>query len=152
MSILLAEQEALDKTLLQMGAQVKTIEGMVCFVRFDIDGTELFYVYNINAKKQYYLQKVLPYPVGAGIFSNPADVVAYIRRDLALFRNAAKSRTFSCFLETNTKIHKVLHKVEDTFLNYNVPIEEMKRISDVLDAVDAKLSEIRRDSKQIELK
>ena len=147
-----AEQEDLDKTLSQMGAQVKSIQGLVCFVRFDIDGRELFYVYNINAKNQYYLQKVLPYPVGAGIFSHPSDVIAYIKRDLKLFRNAVKSRTFESFLQASTKIHTVLHKVEDTFLNYNVPIEEMQRISDVLDAVDAKLGEIRKSSQKIDLK
>lgn len=152
MNYVSVEQDGLDMTLTQMGAQVKSIHGLLCFVRFDIDGTELFYVYNINAKNQYYLQKVLPYPVGAGIFSRPADVIAYIKRDIKLFKNAAKSRTFQCFIETNTKIHKVLHKTEDTFLNYNVPIEKLKHISEMLDAVERELADIQQHSPKIEMK
>ncbi len=128
MNFLSAEQDKLDMMLTQMGAQVKTINGLLCFVRFKIKDVELFYVYNINAKNQYYLQKVLPYPVGAGVFNSPDDIVSYIQNDINKFINASEKDSFELFLHTNSVLHSTIHKMENTFFEFDLSTEQLNSI------------------------
>ncbi|MFA9462854.1 MAG: hypothetical protein ACERKN_01035 [Velocimicrobium sp.] len=128
MNILSAEQDNIDMLLTQMGAKVKTIHGLICFVRFTIKDTEIFYVYNINAKDQYYLQKILPYPVGAGVFTKPSEIIDYIKKDISYYKTASKSTVFSDFININLELHGAMHKMEETFLNYNVPHDKLDEI------------------------
>jgi hypothetical protein len=149
MNIVAAEQGNLHMRLTQLGAEVKSIHGLLCFVRFHINETEIFYVYNINAKDQYYLQKVLPYPVGAGVFDKINDIVEYIEKDILQYTNASKSKVFQTFVETNLELHHILHKMEDTFMNYNVPSCRMDDIKEKLKEMNCILDEIQESSKKI---
>lgn len=146
MNFVSAEQDNLDMMLTQMGAQVKSIHGIICFAKFLINGTEFFYVYNINAKSQYYLQKVLPYPVGAGEFSRPSEIIAYIKNDIEKFKNASKNSTFEDFLKVNTKIHRIVHKLEDTFMNYKLEPQELEKIYREIEDVDNILDDAQKTS------
>lgn len=142
MNFISAEQDNIDMMLTQMGAKVKSIHGLVCYVSFKFNDTEILYVYNINAKNQYYLQKVLPYPVGAGEFSSPAEVVDYIKKDIHYYKTALKSSIFNDFVDINLKLHKTIHKMEEVFMNYNVPHEKMNEIEGKLNHIDQILNEI----------
>lgn len=142
MNFLSAEQDNIDLLLTQMGANVKSIHGLVGYVRFYINDVEIFYVYNINAKEQYYLQKVLPYPVGAGVFTKPAEIVSYIKKDISYYKTASKSSIFKDFVGTNLELHKTIHKMEETFLNYNVPHENMEEIGSKIQQINAILDQV----------
>ena len=143
MDIVSAEQTSLDMALTQIGAKVTSIHGLLCFVRYYIDDTELYYVYNINAKNQYYLQRVLPYPVGAGVFAKPDDIVEYIKNDIKQFENASNSSNFEEFIETTQRTHQTVHAIEEVFINYNVPLEKMQEIDTELSNITNILDDIK---------
>ena len=143
MDIVSAEQTSLDMALTQIGAKVTSIHGLLCFVRYYIDDTELYYVYNINAKNQYYLQRVLPYPVGAGVFAKPDDIVEYIKNDIKQFENASNSSNFEEFIETTQRTHQTVHAIEEVFMNYNVSPEKMQEIDTELSHITNILENIK---------
>lgn len=149
MNIISAEQDNIDMLLTQMGASVKSIHGLVCFVRFNINDTEIFYVYNINAKDQYYLQKVLPYPVGAGVFTKPSEIIEYIKKDINYYRKASKSSIFNDFISVNLELHHAIHKMEETFMNYNIPHEKMNEIVNRIEQLGQLINEVQETSKSL---
>ena len=149
MNILSAEQDQLDMQLTQMGAKVQSLHGLLCYIRFTIEDMELFYVYNINMKNQFFLQRIKPYPVSAGTFTNPQDIVEYIRDDVKQFRNAYNSKVFSEFVSVNAELQRLVQDVEDVFLGYNVPIEKMHEISNMILSVDSILEAIKNTSTKI---
>lgn len=137
MNIISAEQDNIDLMLTQLGANVKSIHGLVCFVKFEIDNTEILYVYNINAKQQFYLQKVLPYPVGAGIFTKPGEIIDYIKKDIAYYKTASKSTVFNDFIDINMELHHIIHNMEETFMHYNVPHEKLHEVEQKLQEINS---------------
>lgn len=149
MNVLSAEQDNIDMLLTQMGAKVKSIHGLVCFVHFYIDDTEIFYVYNINAKNQYYLQKVLPYSVGAGVFTKPSEIINYIKRDISYYKTASKSSMFEEFIDINLGLHGAIHKMEDTFMNYNVPHDKMDEIVTKIEEINHILKKVQEKEEPI---
>ena len=116
-----AQQDHLGMLLRQLGAEVREIHGLICFVRFDLNGTELFYVYNLNDDDEYYLQRVKPYPMSAGVFPTVADIVAYIEKDLRAFQNAMKSGQYAAFMELGQRLTALTQGLEDAFLHCGVP-------------------------------
>ncbi|MGB8451593.1 MAG: hypothetical protein WCD89_04605 [Anaerocolumna sp.] len=152
MNIVSAEQDNMDMLLTQLGAKVKSIHGLLCYVRFNINDTEIFYIYNINAKDQYYLQKVLPYPVGAGVFTKPSEIVEYIKNDIKFYKNASKSSVFGDFINTNVELHQIVHKLENTFMNYNVPSGKMKEISKELEHINEILDGVKDTCEKVVVK
>lgn len=149
MNILSAEQDNIDMLLTQMGAEVKSFHGLICYVNFMIDDTRIFYVYNINSKEQYYLQKVLPYPVGVGEFHKPSDIVDYIEKDLACYKNAAKSSMFKDFLQASRALQNTIQKMDETFLSYNVPHDKMGKILNEIAVIADTLADIQKTSSLI---
>ena len=146
-----AEQTNLDMLLTQIGAKVKSLHGLICFVEFYINDTRLLYIYNLNAKEQYALQRILPYPIGAGVFSSPEEVVGYIKEDIRQFKNASNSKTFDAFIETGMKLHQTVHEMEDVFMHYNVPLDKLQEIQDELERIKSVLNEIKNTSDKIVL-
>lgn len=149
MNILSAEQEDLDMQLTQMGAKVNSIHGLVCYVSFNINDTKIFYVYNLNVKEQYFLQKVLPYPVGVGEFTHPSEIVDYIKKDILCYKNASKSSVFKDFININMDLNKTVCKMEETYLNYNVPHEKLNEIVDEIEKINQTLTNIQKESKPV---
>lgn len=141
-----AQLEEVDMRLTQMGAKVTSLHGIVSFIHFTIDQTELFYVYNINAKDEYFLQMVKPYPAGAGIFSKPQDIIEYIKKDIRQFQNATNSNVFGEFVAVNQGLYTLIRSIKCVFMTYNVPKEKMRQIKEKVDEIAALLDEIRSTS------
>lgn len=135
--------------LAQMGADVTSLHGMICFIRFKLDNIELAYVYNLNANNQYYLQMIRPFHEGAGVFSKPREIVAYIQNDLKQFSNAHNSKHFDDFVEVNRRLYAAVQNVKDVFMAYNVPHQKMEQIKEKIGEIDALLGDIRETSPQI---
>lgn len=142
MNIISAEQDNIDMQLTQMGAKVKSIHGLVCFVRFHMNDTDIFYVYNINAKDQYYLQKVLPYPVGAGVFTKPAEIIDYIKKDISSYKIASKEPLFKDFVNVNLELDQTIHNMEETYMNFDIPKEKLKEIAGKVEQINNLLKEV----------
>lgn len=151
MNSISASQDELDMILTQMGAQVKSVHGIISYIRFKIDDTELFYVYNINADEQFYLQMVKPYPVGAGVFSKPRELINYIKNDIKQFSNAKNSSVFDEFIAVNQQLHLRMHSIQDMFMGYNVPIDKMIMIEKKIDEIKNLIEDIKTTSTKIEI-
>ena len=75
-----AAQHAMKLT--QMGANVKQVSGKLCYVSFDLGYMTLEYVYNINAKGKYFLERIKPYPLPIKAYDNEDDVIDIIEIDV----------------------------------------------------------------------
>tara|TARA_Y100001933_G_C18709205_1_gene442496 strand:+ start:64 stop:546 length:483 start_codon:yes stop_codon:yes gene_type:complete len=126
--------------LKQMGADVTVINSKLCYVAFDLSGFKVSYVYNVNKRNKYFLERIKPYPLWLREFDNEEDVIDIINIDLDQFRNAIKSHNIDRFIKIARKLDQVFHKYEDLFLYYNLPEEEVdrlyKEITDMEDDID----------------
>ncbi len=146
MQYMSAQQDHIGMLLRQMGADVKQINGLVCFVRFNLEGTELYYVYNLNADDMYFLQRVKPYPMSAGVFPDAAEIADYIERDLHAFQNAKKSGCFDTFVSANNRLVALSRGLEDAFLHSNIPKPYCAAVDKGLSALEQMLMDMRRDA------
>ena len=140
-----AQQDNIGMLLRQMGADVKQINGLTCFVRFDLDGTELMYVYNLNADDAYYLQRVKPYPMSAGVFPDAAGIAEYIQKDLRAFRTAVKSNCFDSFVNANQRLLAISRELEEAFLYHKIPERYCSAVNGGLDELEQTLRDIRQN-------
>lgn len=137
MNVNSAQGDAIETLLRQMGAyDIVKVRGLLYFMKFKLnDKFEISYSYNINAKKQYFLQRIKPYPIPQGVFSDEYEVVSFITKDLKKFNNAMNSSNFNLFLDVTKKVNSVTSKMEDLFLNYNVDKNEFLRLNKELDDI-----------------
>jgi len=125
-----------DIKLRQMGADVYVVNSKMCFVLFMVGKYEVAYVYNINNKGRYFLERIKPYPLALREFEKEEDVINIIEIDLEQFKNASKSHNIEEFIVINKNFNKALRKFEDLFLYYNVPKETADSIHQHLDQID----------------
>ncbi|QCX34252.1 hypothetical protein FDN13_11380 [Caloramator sp. E03] len=130
-----------EMMLRQMGAEVTCFLGKQCFVKFNKDGYEITYTYNINLKNKYFLQRIKPYPMSAGVFENLKDVVEMIKIDVEQFENVIKSGKFDKFLDINIKILEAARNLEDLFLYYKVDENVFDDLLKQIDIVKKKISD-----------
>ncbi|MCR8744941.1 hypothetical protein [Romboutsia lituseburensis] len=137
MNVNSAQGDAIETLLRQMGAyDIVKVRGLLYFMKFKLnDKFEISYSYNINAKKQYFLQRIKPYPIPQGVFSDEYEVVSFITKDLKKFNNAMNSSNFNLFLDVTKKVNSITSKMEDLFLNYNVDKNEFLRLNKELDDI-----------------
>ncbi len=114
--------------LKQMGADVTVINSKLCYISFDVSGFKVSYVYNVNKKNRYFLERIKPYPLPLREFESEDDVIEIINIDLDQFKNAIKSHNIDQFIALARKLDLVFHKFEDLFLYYNLPEDETKRL------------------------
>jgi len=85
--------------LIQMGADVTVVSGQMVYVSFDInDEIKVSYVYNINKKNRYFLERIRPYPISVKEFETAEDICNIIKIDVEQFRNAVKSHNIHDFI------------------------------------------------------
>ena len=136
MQMVSAQQDHIGMLLRQMGADVTQINGLVCFVRFHIGDTELFYVYNLNDDDAYYLQRVKPYPMSAGVFADAAQIADYIQRDVNAFRGATENADFTAYVETNRRLAALIKTLEDAYMGPGLPDAAVERVNECLTALE----------------
>lgn len=133
------EQNVHQIKLRQMGADITAIQGVLHYVRFMIKDTKFEYVYHINKKGEYFLQRKAPYPLNVGTYSKEDDVIDIINIDVNKMKNATKSKKFQRFIGDNQTISTILQNFEDLYLHYNVSrgdIEEIdKKILELKDLI-----------------
>ena len=135
--------------LKQMGADVTVINSKLCYIAFDLSGFKVSYVYNVNKKNKYFLERIKPYPLPLREFDNEDDVIDIINIDLDQFRNAIKSHNIESFITIARKLNAVFHKFEDLFLYYNLPEDETKRLYDEILEMEKDIERIKEDSERI---
>lgn len=137
--IISAEVLAQSMKLRQMGADITVINSKMCYVHFDISGFQLEYVYNVNARGNYFLERIKPYPLPLKEFDREDAVVEIIEIDLEQFKNAIKSHNINEFIDISRRMNQTIRKFEDLFLYYNVPAEETEIILQKLNEINAEI-------------
>lgn len=135
--------------LQQMGAKVQVINSKLCYVNFDIGGFKIQYVYNVNSKGNYFLERIKPYPLPLREFENEADIIESIEIDLEQFKNAIRSHNIETFININRRLHKLLKKFEDLFLYYNLPAEDIENINKQLDSCELDIEKMKSKSERL---
>ncbi|NTW71977.1 MAG: hypothetical protein HGA49_07040 [Eubacteriaceae bacterium] len=138
----LVDQDNAVKLLQQMGARVEILHGLLCNVKLSREGIEIEYVYTVAKANEFLLQRVKPYPLGAGMFTTLDDMIEYIGYDVERLANASNSRVFSLFIEENKKLSRVSYYLENLFLNYNVPKNEMSKLNDMISEIENTIIEL----------
>ncbi len=135
--------------LRQMGGIVEEIKSKMCYVKFDVEGMRVSYVYNVNKRGNYFLERVKPYPAPIREYDEEDQIVDVIKTDLEQFKNASKSHNFNGFIEINKKMSETLKKFEDLFLYYNVPEEENRLIYNKLLEIEAEIEKTKRSVERV---
>lgn len=130
MNITSANGNMIETRLRLLGAtKIEKVSGVLYFVKFELDNhMEVSYAYNINAKDKYFLQRVKPYPIPEGLFSDEEQVVEFIKRDIEKFKNAQRSSNFEHFVELVQTMNQVSKDMESLFLNYNVEKVDLDKL------------------------
>lgn len=144
------EQDRATIIFRQMGGKVKSIHGVQCYIKFCIDDSiEVYYVYNVNKDNEYYLQRIKPYPFGAGVFTSVDMIIQFVKEDLERFKNASLSSVFDIFIENNQRLNTLMESIENLFLRKNVPKDKMLEISNILEELDIKIMGIYNNSPDV---
>ena len=113
---------------------------------------EISYVYNINAKSQYFLQRISPYPLPKGLFSTQDEIIDFIEKDIEKFKNASYSSNFKRFLEFNNTLTHIEQNMEHLFLNFNVPKDSIDLLHEQLTHLNLELQKVKNKSTHIIMK
>ncbi len=144
-----AQQDNIDMQLRQLGATVTQIHGLLSYVRFKVGDHELYYVYNLNANNEYYLQRIKPYPMSAGVFPDSDAITEFIQMDLRAFQNAMYSGHFAEFVEINRRLIRLSQELEDAFMHSNVPDDCFRDTNERLEALEAVLQDMSKRAKPL---
>lgn len=142
--------DSIEIILRQIGAtQITKVKGYLYFIKFKIGDLDINYTYNINHKNQYFLQRIEPYPLGKGVFSNEFEIVSFIKKDLTKFRNARKLDNFDKFLELNNIITSLTTDIETLFLNYDISTLDINQLEESLDIFSKKIENFKENADPI---
>lgn len=145
------EGDLIEVSLRQLGATaIKEINSVMYLAEFKLtEKLTVSYVYNITHNDKFYLQRVEPYPIPRMKFAGEQEIVRYITRDVQKFRNAANSSNFNTFLCVTEKVSTITDCIEELFLNYNVPGEDLTMFHKQLDALIGSVDAVRRAAKEL---
>lgn len=148
-NLMKAEANKHTMVLKQLGAKVDVINSFMCYVTVNIEGIDVAYVYNINHKNKYFLERIKPYSEAAGTFKNEEDVIDAIKTDIEQFKNAKKCNVFNLFIDINKKMSNTIREFEDLYLYYNVPHEYAEEIRDKIKEIQSLISNAKENSERV---
>ncbi len=124
--------------LLMIGANVQVVNGKMVYVKFPLTSEiQVSYVYHMNKKNKYFLERIKPYPIPIKELDSAEAVIETIVSDYERYNNAVKSKNVKKFIEANQELNKSIKLFEDLFLNYNVPEELIEKLSSSIREIKA---------------
>ncbi|WP_069650934.1 hypothetical protein [Caloranaerobacter ferrireducens] len=135
--------------LRELGCQVVSIQGVMFYVKYTLDELKIEYMYHINPDNTYYLERIKPYVVSAGIMESEDKVVNAIIIDIEQFKNAKHSKNFKAFIEVDTELSKAVRAFEDLYLYYNISKEDTELIKKEINNVMKLLREVKDRSNRV---
>lgn len=150
----LINAEVMEQTmkLRQLGADVTVVNGKLCYVKFKVGNHEIQYVYNVNKKGNYFLERTKPYPLPLREFEKEEDVIDIIEIDIEQFKDALKSQNIEDFINIGKDLNVSIRKFEDLFLYYNVPKENIQNIRQKLSELNKEIEISKNISKRVYFK
>ncbi|MDF2840894.1 MAG: hypothetical protein K0Q99_1666 [Clostridia bacterium] len=149
MNYLNVEASQHEMRLIQMGAKVEQINSKMCYIKFVIEGIPVEYVYNLNKKNKYFLERTKPYPLAVKAYENVADLVEVINVDIKQFKNVVKSKNIESFLAINKELISTIKKFEDLFLYYNVPTEEVELLKNKIGEIQQEIAKTKETAERV---
>jgi len=138
--------------LRQMGADIEVVHSRMCYVKFKINDIDLAYVYNINKKNEYFLERIKPYPLPLKAYKSEEDVVDVIAIDVEQFRNVCSSKNVNDFIEFLKQMKLTVNKFEDLILYYNVSKADINEFQDILSDLNKKIDQSKSESERLYFK
>lgn len=131
----------------QLGATtVKTMPAHINIYEFEInDELTIKYMLDLRRDHAMYLRRVNPYPMLLGKFYGETDVVDFIRRDIAKFKNASKTDKFNQFIELTDNLTQFNREIEQLFLNRKVPTAAFEEFSEEMERIRETIEQIARE-------
>lgn len=149
MSYLNVEASEHEMRLVQLGAKVEQVNSKMCYIKFMIESIPVEYVYNLNKKKGYFLERIKPYPLPLRSFDAESDIVDVIEVDIRQFRNAIKSKNIDTFIGINKELNYTIKKFEDLFLYYNVPTMKAEVIMSKIQEIQNEINKTKETSERV---
>lgn len=136
--------------LIQLGANVQVVSGKMVYVKFHIkDDVYVEYIYHINKKNKYFLERIKPYPLTLKEFDSQDDIIDIIKIDYQQFLNASNSKHLNEFVDIGRQIHAVMKEYEDLFLYYDVKQDAIDSIQDELTKLKNKIESEAKQSERL---
>ncbi len=152
MSSRLIRHEICKEELKKMGARVIDIQGIMFYVKFKIGETKVSFIYHLMPDNTYYLERIKPYAMPIGAYTNEEDIVDIIKIDIEQFRQAKCSSNFNKFIEVDKSISKLVRKFEDLYLYYNISKEDLADINAEVNVIVDKIVNIKDHSERVYFK
>lgn len=149
MNYLNVEASQQEMKLIQMGAKVEQINSKMCYIKFVIEGIPVEYVYNLNKKNQYFLERIKPYPLAIRSYEKVEDIVNVIEVDVRQFRNVVKSKNVKSFVNVTKEFIGIIKRFEDLILYYNVPADKVETIMSKIGEINQEISEIKETANRV---
>ncbi|MDF2591092.1 MAG: hypothetical protein K0S75_558 [Clostridia bacterium] len=149
MNYLNVEASQHEMKLIQMGAKVEQINSKMCYIKFVIDGLPVEYVYNLNKKNKYFLERINPYPLAIRSYEKVEDIVKVIEVDVRQFQNMVKSKNVQSFVNITNEFIDIIKKFEDLILYYNVPAEKVGVIMGKIDEINQEINETKKTANRV---
>jgi len=135
MSSRLIRHEICKEELKKYGARVLDIQGIMFYVKFNIDGTKISYIYHLKPDNTYFMERIKPYTMPIGDFDSEEEIVDIIKVDVEQFKNAMKSHNFESFIKVDNNIGKLARIFEDLYLYYNISEKDLDMLNDEIKTV-----------------
>lgn len=149
MKYLNVEASQHEMRLIQMGAKVELINSKMCYIKFLIEGIPVEYVYNLNKKNKYFLERIKPYPLAIRSYEKVEDIVNVIEVDVKQFKNVVKSKNVQSFVNITNEFIGIIKRFEDLILYYNVPAEKVGIIMGKINEINQEISETKETANRV---
>jgi len=136
--------------LVQMGAEVNIVSGKMVYVGFEVaKDLKVSYLYHLNKKNKFFLERIRPYPVPVREFDSPDAICDIIKIDVEQFKIAHHSHNIKSFVDINIDFHDTTLKFEDLFLYYNVEEDTFTKIKDHLNEIHNLIRDAKRSASRV---
>lgn len=149
MNYLNIEASQHEMRLVQLGAQVEQVNSKMCYIKFMIENIPVEYVYSLNKKNKFFLERIKPYPLPVRSYEKESQIVDVIEVDIKQFKNAVKSTQIENFVNINKEFNLIIKRFEDLFLYYNIPSEDVDLIKARVQAVEDAIFQAKEKSVRI---
>jgi len=149
MSSRLIRHELCKDELKRLGARVLDIQGIMFYVKFNLNGTKISYVYHLNTDNTFFLERIKPYTCAIGDYNTEEGVVESIREDIKQFKNAMNSSNFESFIEVDSHIAKLVRLFEDLYLYYNVSKDDVNLVNEEVNKVLDIINDVQERSERV---
>ena len=130
--------------------EIHEVDSTMHIVKFQLENSiTVSYVYNITLENKYYLQRMQPYAMPHGKFSDENEIVEFIKSDIIKFRNAAKSSNFNKFTKVAGSISDLTEQFENMFIDHNVESTDMDLIESKLEMLIDEVKTIKDRSEKL---